>query len=375
MTTATPRRPEDHGTAQEAEHVDPAGSVLTPASTELVSDDLEVPGPTPVLDDAEPAAAQTNPVTGGAPTSASPDPAPEVLIAPAARAGAPTPSAQTPPEAAVEQEAQSAPGRRAARHAATQDDPSTTAVRRRSLFAREEEAHREAAEQAEAAQPSEASTAPGEPTSVTSPAEAAASAQDEDDDAPMTPVWPRRTPEPRSEEDILLDGSVVVGRPASRAAAHWAGVLLSLILLPPAWFFLHDAATHLVGATEAYRFAITTRGVIELVVGCLLLVLALWTARRSSLGTFVVGAITLVAGLPGLVAPGPVDAALSPFLTRLAEQSTLGKDVATMIWSDAVSGRFLAVGLALVMVGVASHSARRAGRREQEVIDRVRHVG
>lgn len=75
------------------------------------------------------------------------------------------------------------------------------------------------------------------------------------------------------------------------------------------------------------------------------------------------------------MAPGPVDAALSPFLTRLAEQSTLGKDVATMIWSDAVSGRFLAVGLALVMVGVASHSARRAGRREQEVIDRVRHVG
>ena len=375
MTTATPRRPEDHGTAQEAEHVDPAGSVLTPASTELVSDDLEVPGPTPVLDDAEPAAAQTNPVTGGAPPSASPDPAPEVLIAPAARAGAPTPSAQTPPEAAVEQEAQSAPGRRAARHAATQDDPSTTAVRRRSLFAREEEAHREAAEQAEAAQPSEASTAPGEPTSVTSPAEAAASAQDEDDDAPMTPVWPRRTPEPRSEEDILLDGSVVVGRPASRAAAHWAGVLLSLVLLPPAWFFLHDAATHLVGAAEAYRFAITTRGVIELVVGCLLLVLALWTARRSSLGTFVVGAITLVAGLPGLVAPGPVDAALSPFLTRLAEQSTLGKDVATMIWSDAVSGRFLAVGLALVMGGGASHSARRAGRREQEVIDRVRHVG
>ena len=370
MTTATPRRPEDHGTAQEAEHVDPAGSVLTPASTELVSDDLEVPGPTPVLDDAEPAAAQTNPVTGGAPTSASPDPAPEVLIAPAARAGAPTPSAQTPPEAAVEQEAQSAPGRRAARHAATQDDPSTTAVRRRTLFPREEDARREAAAQAEAAQPSEASTAPGEPTSVTSPAEAAASAQDEDDDAPMTPVWPRRTPEPRSEEDILLDGSVVVGRPASRAAAHWAGVLLSLVLLPPAWFFLHDAATHLVGAAEAYRFAITTRGVIELVVGCLLLVLALWTARRSSLGTFVVGAITLVAGLPGLVAPGPVDAALSPFLTRLAEQ-----DVATMIWSDAVSGRFLAVGLALVMVGVASHSARRAGRREQEVIDRVRHVG
>nr|WP_300337105.1 hypothetical protein [Actinomyces sp.] len=374
MTTAAPRRPEDHGTPQEVEYVDPAGSVLTPASTERVFDDLEVPAPAPVLDDAEPATVQADPVTGAAPTTVSPlptgpDQLPDVLMAPAARTASLTPSAQTPPEVAVGQEAQSAPGRRSARHAATQDDPSTTAVRRRSLFAREEEA----TEQPESVQPSEAAATPAQATSVTPPAEAATST--EDDDTPVTPVWPRRTPEPRSEEDILLDGSVVVGRPASRAAAHWAGVLLSLVLLPPAWFFLHDAATHLVGATEAYRFAVTTRGVIELVVSCLLLALALWTARRSSLGTFVVGALTLVVGLPGLVAPGPVDTALSPFLTRLAEQSTLGQDVATMVWSDAVSGRFLAAGLALVMVGVVSHSARRAGRREQEVIDRVRHVG
>lgn len=375
MTTATPRRPEDHGTAQEAEHVDPAGSVLTPASTELVSDDLEVPGPTPVLDDAEPAAAQTNPVTGGAPTSASPDPAPEVLIAPAARAGAPTPSAQTPPEAAVEQEAQSAPGRRAARHAATQDDPSTTAVRRRSLFAREEEAHREAAEQAEAAQPSEASTAPGEPTSVTSPAEAAASAQDEDDDAPMTPVWPRRTLSRAARRISSWTARWSSGgrphalRPTGPGCCSPSSCCRrpgSSSTTPPPTSWGPPRPTALPSpraGSSSSSWAVS------------LLVLALWTARRSSLGTFVVGAITLVAGLPGLVAPGPVDAALSPFLTRLAEQSTLGKDVATMIWSDAVSGRFLAVGLALVMVGVASHSARRAGRREQEVIDRVRHVG
>ncbi|WP_172119176.1 hypothetical protein [Actinomyces faecalis] len=350
MTTASSRRPEDQDEPLTNEPDDLQEPALTPASTELVSDDLEVPGPAPVLGEGEPVDALPDPVTGAAPQAGE----------------------DGDPEA-------SEPGHRAARHAAPQDDdPSSTVVRRRSLFSREEEAaERQAAQAAQPQHPAEATASLAPPTSASTPQETSNDADlaDEDDDAPLTPAWPQRTPESRSEEDILLDGSVVVGRPASRAAAHWAGVLLSLVLLPPAWFLLHDAAAHLVQATESYHFALTTRGAVELVVGCLLLVTALWTARRSSLGTFVVGTLTLVAGLPGLVAPGPVDRVVAPFLARLAEQSSLGEDVATMLWSDAVSGRFLALGLALVMIGVVSHSARRAGRREQEVIDRVRHVG
>ena len=39
-----------------------------------------------------------------------------------------------------------------------------------------------------------------------------------------------------------------------------------------------------------------------------------------------------------------------------------------------VLSAWLVVGIALILVGVISHSSRRAGRREQEVIDRVRRA-
>ena len=60
------------------------------------------------------------------------------------------------------------------------------------------------------------------------------------------------------------------------------------------------------------------------------------------------------------------------FLDRLTAQSTLGADLAAYFWTDAYSGKFVVLGLFMIMVGVVSHSARRAGRREQEVIDRGR---
>lgn len=178
--------------------------------------------------------------------------------------------------------------------------------------------------------------------------------------------------EPRSEDDILLEGSVVVGRPASRAVAHWLGVLLSLVLLPAAWFLLHDAATHLTQSLEPYRFATSGRALATLAAGCLVLVVALWTARRSSLGTLVTGALTTLVSLPALVVPTLVGDHLTPLLERLDAHSELGRQLAQAVWSDLTSGRALLIGLGLVMVGVVSHSARRAGRREQTVINRGR---
>ena len=77
-------------------------------------------------------------------------------------------------------------------------------------------------------------------------------------------------------------------------------------------------------------------------------------------------------GLPFLVLPGVMTDVVSPFLDDLNAQSALGTSLSDYLWADAVTGKFLALGVFMVMVGVVSHSARRAGRREQEVIDRVR---
>ncbi|WP_247595261.1 hypothetical protein [Actinomyces procaprae] len=206
-----------------------------------------------------------------------------------------------------------------------------------------------------------------DPVPVPDADEAATAHSDSDTPEPHPPA-------PRSEDDVLLEGSSVVGHPKSRAAAHWAGVLVWLIALPLAWYLLHDAAATAVDGAAPLRFAVTVRALLELGAGAAALAIALWTAGRSSLGSFVVGAVSVVAGLPFLVAPAAMNNAVGPLLDRLTAHSDLGAALSSYWWADAVSGKFVAFGLFMIMVGVVSHQARRAGRREQEIIDRVRRA-
>ena len=196
-------------------------------------------------------------------------------------------------------------------------------------------------------------------------------APDADDEAPAAaPLTRMERRRRRSEDDILLAGSTVVGRPASRAADHWWGVLVAAVLLPLAWFLLHDASAELTMDSQPHRFALSVIGLVELALGSGLLLTSLWMSRKSSLGAIVIGTLSTVAGLPFLVMPEFMSAQVSPVLERLADHSNLGSELSSFIWTDAATGRFVAGGLMLVMIGLVSHSARRAGRREQEIIDR-----
>ena len=174
------------------------------------------------------------------------------------------------------------------------------------------------------------------------------------------------------DDDVPLDGSIVVGHPKSRTATHWAGALVSIIALPVTWFFLHDgAAMATVRASGSYAFDLSTRGLTELAIGALALIIAMWVARRTSVGSIIVGVISILLGLPFLIAPGVMTDTFTPFLNNLSTQSALGQSLSTYLWTDAVTGKFLALGLFMVMVGVDSHSARRAGRHEQEILSRA----
>lgn len=175
------------------------------------------------------------------------------------------------------------------------------------------------------------------------------------------------------DDDVLLDGSTVVGKPASRFGAHWAGILIAVVLLPLSWFFGHTAR-HAFGTTAARspEGAMSVNGVIVIALSALCLGVGLWMARRSSLGTILVGALTALAGIPGLVVPAATHRVLEQALGAAADRSSLGKDLLEFLWLDLSRGTFLLVGIVVLMVGIVSHSARRAGRREQEVIDRVR---
>ncbi len=174
------------------------------------------------------------------------------------------------------------------------------------------------------------------------------------------------------DDDVLLAGSTVVGKPASRAAAHWGGTLLALVLFPIAWFLMHTAANALTGAlADGWPKVFSTAGIIELGMAIVLLIVVMATAHRSSLGTFVTGITTLLIGLPFVVVPSITKQYLGDFLANMALQSRFGRILSEAILLDGVSGRLVIIGLFLIMLGVVSHSTRRAGRRERLVMDRA----
>lgn len=174
------------------------------------------------------------------------------------------------------------------------------------------------------------------------------------------------------DDDVLLAGSTVVGKPASRAAAHWGGTLLALVLFPIAWFLMHTAANALTGAlADGWPKVFSTAGIIELGMAIVLLIVVMATATRSSLGTFVTGITTLLIGLPFVVVPSITKQYLGDFLANMALQSRFGRILSEAILLDGVSGRLVIMGLFLIMLGVVSHSTRRAGRRERLVMDRA----
>ena len=276
---------------------------------------------------------------------------------------------------------------------ATEEPVEDTAVRRRSLFTPAQpapltaaQAPLEAADKPSTADPalnaaaaSPAATARGTGESTGRSASSGAGDGESPDAVPAQSTAHADRTRRRSrrtaavgDDDVPLDGSIVVGQPKSRTATHWAGALVSIIALPVTWFFLHDgAAMATVRASGSYAFDLSARGLTELAIGALALIIAMWVARRTSVGSIIVGVISILLGLPFLIAPGVMTDTFTPFLNNLSTQSALGQSLSTYLWTDAVTGKFLALGLFMVMVGVVSHSARRAGRHEQEILSRA----
>ncbi|WP_164737244.1 hypothetical protein [Georgenia sp. SYP-B2076] len=171
---------------------------------------------------------------------------------------------------------------------------------------------------------------------------------------------------PVPEADVVLAGATHT-RARSRAAAHWWGLAVAAVLTPVAWYLVADGGARLtLGDTTPWSTgAVAPAALVELAGGLVVVALVMLAARWSSVGAIVSGALVLAAGAAFLAFPGETRELLTPVLDRLRGFNDLGGNVAHHLVSDGSSGRLALYGVALALLGVVSHGARRQGRREE----------
>ena len=168
-------------------------------------------------------------------------------------------------------------------------------------------------------------------------------------------------------DDELFSATPEITEMPSRGGAHFLSFLLFLILVPVGWYLAADAGSRMTLSEAAPMFtgvaSILALG--ELLGAIVITVILCATARRSSLGAWFMGFITLLAGLPWVLTPGITASTLLDPLTVLANTSSLGSNLAHHLQASGYSGRFALLAIVLMGLGYVSHSARRKGRAEE----------
>ena len=168
-------------------------------------------------------------------------------------------------------------------------------------------------------------------------------------------------------DDELFSATPEITEMPSRSGAHFLSFLLFLILVPVGWYLAADAGSRMTLSDAAPMFtgvaSILALG--ELLGAIVITVILCATARRSSLGAWFMGVITLLAGLPWVLTPGITASTLLDPLTVLANTSSLGSNLAHHLQASGYSGRFALLAIVLMGLGYVSHSARRKGRAEE----------
>ena len=153
----------------------------------------------------------------------------------------------------------------------------------------------------------------------------------------------------------------------SRTGAHALSFLLFLFLAPLGWYLAADAGARMTLAEDAPMFSgIASLAALGELLGTIILSMILCvTARRSSLGAWIMGLLFLLVGMPWVLAPGITAAVLQAPLTALSSASTFGENLMHHLQATGYSGRFVLLGVLLMGVGYISHCARRDGRSEE----------
>ena len=172
---------------------------------------------------------------------------------------------------------------------------------------------------------------------------------------------------PSSLDDELFSAAPEVTEMPSRTGAHWLSFLLFLLLVPAGWYLAADAGARmtLADAAPMYTGVASILALGEILGAIIISAILFVTARRSSLGAWLMGIVTLVVGLPWLMAPGITKASVLSTLTALTNTGSLGANLSHHLQASGYSGRFALLGIALMGLAYVSHSARRTGRAEE----------
>lgn len=172
---------------------------------------------------------------------------------------------------------------------------------------------------------------------------------------------------PSSLDDELFSAAPEITEMPSRTGAHWLSFLLFLLLVPVGWYLAADAGARmtLADAAPIYTGVASIVALGEILGAIVISAILFVTARRSSLGAWLMGIVTLVVGLPWLMAPGITEASVLPTLTALTNTGSLGANLSHHLQASGYSGRFALLGIALMGLAYVSHSARRTGRAEE----------
>ena len=172
---------------------------------------------------------------------------------------------------------------------------------------------------------------------------------------------------PSSLDDELFSAAPEITEMPSRTGAHWLSFLLFLLLVPAGWYLAADAGARmtLADAAPMYTGVASIVALGEILGAIIISAILFATARRSSLGAWLMGIATLIVGLPWLMAPGITAASVLSALTALTNTGSLGANLAHHLQASGYSGRFALLGIFLMGLAYVSHSARRTGRAEE----------
>ena len=172
---------------------------------------------------------------------------------------------------------------------------------------------------------------------------------------------------PSSLDDEIFSAAPEITEMPSRTGAHWLSFLLFLLLVPAGWYLAADTGARmtLADAAPMYTGVASIVALGELLGAIIISAILFVVARRSSLGAWLMGIVTLIMGLPWLMAPGITAASVLSTLTALTNTGSLGANLSHHLQASGYSGRFALLGIALIGLAYVSHSARRTGRAEE----------